>query len=501
MRTLVRIIGSGISAAALIAALSLFVARGAEAACVPHSVNGWAWANLFRFFSLSCDDERVWNPGFNPQIASNFGIDVSNNELSGYAWSPFLGWLCVGTSCGAAQTPKGDAPRATVSAQTKAVSGWARTLSLNSDYSGGWVALDCSSAGGACAGAGQPQCPGWCTVYDPVRGTLSGWGWNGSDRGTGVGWINFDPGLAPAPRYTPWVRTDFGDVYGQKGFSATNPAQAGEANATYLLVGSGPIDRWITSMQQPAGWPGGKPWPDTAFDRLEVPRKFNQYRTSVGTLYIDDLITPVDGSKNRFGQDVVEVNDVHTLDDAPLGNRVYHLRGAIQIAQPLVFKNGTKSSRTDRINPGGHGLIVIDGTLDVNANVRYENTIVRSTIQNLASAGWVVRAPPCVGALCPEGEPPIADIVRVDPAVENMVGTILIEGGIRTGSDVGNPKHLMIAGGVIARRFTFERIFTDNASGNRIGAERIVSDGRGQSNPPPGFTDLIRALPVFQQTP
>ena len=325
----------GTSAAVSIAALSLFAAFVVRAACVPHSVNGWAWANLFRFFSLSCDDERVWNPTFNPDRAANFGIDVVNNQLSGFAWSPHVGWLCVGSSCGEASPPNGGFPRASLNPQTNAVSGWARVLSLTDDPSRGWVALDCASGGRACAGRAQPQCPGWCSVYDPVRGALSGWGWNGSDQATGIGWINFDAALAPAPRYSPWVRTDFGDVYGQKGLRATNPPQAGEANATYLLLGSGPIERWITAMQRPAAWPAGKPWPDDTFDRLDVPRQTNQYRTSVGTLYINDLITAVDGNKNRFGQEVIEVADIRTVDDAPLGNRVYHVQGAGRLDQPL----------------------------------------------------------------------------------------------------------------------------------------------------------------------
>lgn len=490
-----------ISAAVSIAALFLLVAHGAAAACVPHQLNGWAWANFFRFFSLSCDDERVWNQGFNPVAASDYGIDVVDNQLSGFAWSPHVGWLCIGTSCGEGPPPSGGFSRALLNPQTNAVSGWGRVLSLRDDASSGWVAFDCASAGGACAGQGQPQCPGWCSVYDPVRGALSGWAWNASDRGTGIGWINFDPALAPAPRYTPWVRTDFGDVYSQKGLRASNPPQAGEANATYLLLGSGPIERWITAMQQPAAWPAGRPWPDTGFDVLSVPRQWNKYRTSVGTLYINDLITPVDGNKNRFGHEVVEVADIRTVDDAPLGNRVYHVTGAVRVEQPLTFRVGNKSSRSDRINSGGAGLIVIEGTLDVAAEVRYEQEAVRNTIENLASVGWIVRKPLCAEGLCPQEEPQIEDVVRIDPSVENMAGLILAEGGVHTGSDVGSPKHLLLSGGVIARRFTFARLFTDKQGGNRIGAERIVSDGRARANPPPGLTDLVRSLPVFQQTP
>lgn len=530
-------------AAGIVAAIFVLAAIAVKAGCLEHTLQGWAWSSNFKLFSLSCGDQENWDPAFNPLNTADYGLDVENNELSGYAWSSHLGWMCFGSTCipgggggardgggpallGPIFPPDGEEPRAVVNPETHAVSGWARIWSLASEPGGGmvggWVALDCATAlEGAenCLGGNQPECPGWCTVFDPDRSVLTGWGWNASNQGVGVGWIDFEGMFAPRGQLTPWVRTDLGDIYSQKGFTGQDLPPEGDANATFLLTGSGPIDRWITKMDRPANWPAGRAWPDPEFDELEIPKRENSYKTELGTLFVDDLIIRVDGEKNRFGHEVVELDpaDIQTIDDTPLCGKVYHLVGMTTIGEPLMFKNGNKLSRDDQRNCSGSGLIVIDGALVVTEDVRYERAVIQNTIENLASVGWIIREAiqiaPAVGGQRIIGsitsrarqnlgqQAAIRNALVFASSVEHFAGLTLVDGGVNTGDDIADPHHLTVAGGLIARSFTFARTFVDEIGGNRIGSERIIYDGRARANPPPGLTELAKSLPIFKQVP
>ena len=60
-----------------------------------------------------------------------------------------------------------------------------------------------------------------------------------------------------------------------------------------------------------------------------------------------------------------------------------------------------------------------------------------------------------------------------------------------------SPAPLTVYGVAIARQFHLSRSFKSVTQGS----ERFIYDGRAVVNPPPGFGDITRALPLFTDTP
>jgi hypothetical protein len=137
---------------------------------------GAAWSGTTGWIVMNCISDG--------SCAQNgYGVDVMGGDtISGWAWSSNIGWVCFGATCAgvAGNTPEGGQPYAKIDTLTHEVHGWALLVALGNH---GWISLNCADMLNGCAT--------YQVTADPQSGTVSGFGWNGNNDGTGIGWIDF----------------------------------------------------------------------------------------------------------------------------------------------------------------------------------------------------------------------------------------------------------------------------------------------------------------------
>jgi hypothetical protein len=171
-----------------------------------------------------------------------------------------------------------------------------------------------------------------------------------------------------------------------------------------------------------------------------------------------------------------------------LNGGIYHIGTSsaycqLVIDEPITFSNG------GIVDPKlGRGLFIIEGDLEVNADIGYDSSNVTATEQ-LASVGWFVKGN-----------------VVVNPTVGNMVGAYVVlgceVGGNCTGvsadnhsgtfsTGVSTSQILYVYGLAMAKKFNFERRHATADTGSEV----FISNGRERANTPPGMASISQALP------
>ncbi len=113
-------------------------------------------------------------------MGSNYGVSVdpATGIMSGYAWSPYVGWISFEESVGC---PEGSCTP-TINLATGEVSGWALVLSATGTSGwDGWISLSCQNH------SILPWCSSYKVSYDSATGNLSGFAWGDEV----VGWVSF----------------------------------------------------------------------------------------------------------------------------------------------------------------------------------------------------------------------------------------------------------------------------------------------------------------------
>lgn len=490
------------------------------------NVGGWAWSYPnFGWFSSNCSNSGLCPDADGPP-PYDYGINVEDDgTVTGYLWSENIGWVRF-ENPDSDLSPEGTPAKAEYNPTTGKMSGWAKVLALGND---GWLKLrgltepatppplpggvfhacaDCkdveipgdppttdyqcnicftdkfpdpSSTGigkicGSCIncteGATETTCGtcGSCDKYgvsvDRLNGRIVGWAWNGNDdpgRTIGVGWINFSPtpgGLALA---SPWLETKYGEIYGKPLVESPSAfvELIGKTNATYCILSNGSIVNFIS----------GEGCVRESFEPFDFP-KAPTYANIFGKIDLPGILAGKYGTVQPITSD--------TGADIPdhLAGKVYVRNGDLTISGK-TFLNAVGSM-------DGSGLIVVKGNLNITGNITYDPGLVSGLIKNLASVGWLV-----IDNGSGTGK------INISPSVENIVGAFYAEGEVKTGT-TGNKrtdKSLTVHGLMLAKKFTFERLWQ---SAER-GSEQVIYDGRVLANTPPGMSDLIRALPVWRE--
>lgn len=158
-------------------------------------IKGFAWSENYgwiSFNSIDCDADGngVFNgtPSGCPAAGTayfDYGVTINTNTgvLSGYAWSSNVGWIYFGPGTGvtisnsAITDPK---IWATYSYATGKVTGWANIVSLGDD---GWLKMSDDT---------NPNWNGKGVTINASNGYFSGWAWNKSTSGAGIGWVSFN---------------------------------------------------------------------------------------------------------------------------------------------------------------------------------------------------------------------------------------------------------------------------------------------------------------------
>ena len=330
-------------------------------------------------------------------------------------------------------------------------------------------------------------------------GRLLGWSWNGADIDNnnatsddlviGAGWLHYNTEFGSSYIVFPWLQTLYGSIYTPKWVRQKSGVEG--KNATYCIFAED-INVNIKTQNCEDIATGLVQGVDTGF--LQSSPSGGIYRNALGKIDITGLITKVAGigTRNKYGQ---IVNDISASawngpTGGSLSGQVYHFDGDLQIPDSLQLTNSSA-------NVSGNGIIIVDGDLNISANISYEPG-VPTKLDQLASAVWIIRG----------------DLI-IDPSVEKVVGAFVVLGNdtacqIASGSETDyhnynktgcgaffsgdSDKPLSVLGLVIAKAFDLERNYADLLQGS----ERIIYDGRLTANPPKALSGFVEGLPVVR---
>ena len=476
---------------------------------------GWAWSENFGWLSLNRDNCDHLSPEV---LAAGSDYDVTEvcldhfypgidyyvqvkpdigNSLTGRAWSENVGWVCFGEYCnGEAPVIGWVAMVENYDTQNSPVEGWGKILMTGTD---GWISLscintaDCESIDYGIKLAAEYYSPDG--KDDKVlRKTLFGWAWNGSNSGDGFGWINFTPEIK---ELNPWLETQSGDIYAQKGITTSRPI--GSFNATYRILAFGGIE--ALSAQ-------GESWLDDKYGPIDFPTPKTRYSNILGKLDVDGLICGSAPCLNKYGDSVTNLSALEKAIDEgkPLGGKIYYHNGDVTIGQDgnltvpggdIIFKNGSNFEK-------GSGTIIIDGDLTIKTNVEYDPNDALTKFINLASVAWIVRGDLKISSTVQRlagnfiilGKSSVASCSS-DPAVETP-GCGQVYSCYGGSSSTCDDYRLEVSGLMMARKFYFGRTYTDPNEERQLGSELIIYDGRLLAHIPPGLDDFVSALPIWR---
>lgn len=274
--------------------------------------------------------------------------------------------------------------------------------------------------------------------------------------------------VAPPPNdgaclVQPWLETRFHNLYSRESISAANPPPSGGYNATYCLIsGIGVVSNFLSDPLFGCGMPP----PAEAFN---FPQTANRYATDLGKIDVTGVLN------GNYGQ-ITEITGTTVSGSTALGGRVFYANGDLHIGAPpgMEFRAGTGLE-------SGAGSYLIIGDLYIDGPLTYRVEPAGS-LKNLASVGFLVLQRP-------DGT---GGNVIINSFAQEVVGAFYAEGRFNTG---GGANPLTIRGLIVAHEFFWGRVYADRLRG----AEEIIYDGRAVINPPPGFGDVSKSLPVFKQ--
>ena len=158
--------------------------------------------------------------------------------------------------------------------------------------------------------------------------------------------------------------------------------------------------------------------------------------------------------------------------------------GNATLNQPVALAVGSGGQR-------GNGTVVVEGDLHITGNVTYDSRQFTKSSE-LPSIGFLVRGDIIIDSNVSELAGAYVSLGRDQNCGRDSNGLLPAGCGyFKTGV---SGVHLTVSGLVMGRHLSFQR----TASGT-AGSEEVLVDGRLSSNPPPGFADLVKGLPVWQQ--
>lgn len=469
---------------------------------VTESAIGW--------IHLNCESDSSCSNGTgrNPQVT----IDVdpgspTAGQVSGWAWigltdtagAPAVGWIdfdpdpdyTTYPECGYPEADCVDARIDTTNQQE--LYGWARVMTLaqygeqtygTKDW--GWVQLKGNTAVNTAFGVRYHN------------DALDGWAWSGGGtipggmgtaadtNATGFGWIRFSPeaGGTDTGPVDGYITTEQGDVYSGGGIS--NPNNTPQPNATYLIFANGTVRNFQSSK--------GNSYVDATAGNITFPDSTGDYTSDIGKLDITKLTTVTDGSKNIYGDEVASITPDNLYGQKILDGQVLVIGDPDDLNQTYTLEQTTTFLNPNVLpaagsNFDGSGTIIVNGNLQVNASMYYEQDDELLDIKNLASVAWIVRG----------------DLI-ISPNVSQLVGAFFVigdesigdaenDGTVLTGAS--ETSRLEVYGLMMARVFNFQRTFEGGLDQDQP-AERFYYDGRILKNTPPGLRDFTSTLPVIQ---
>ncbi len=439
------------------------------------NIRGWAWSGTTGWISLNSANCVDLNDRNNPDpcvpavnLPQGYGLnlvldDEDSGEISGYAWSESIGWICFGKDhngvlCG--DPPGSDTTSAITficteddgttpkpcdklswgagnTAPSATITGWAKAVNMPGDE--GWIDLrgnlpenpawtwaklffergQCSTSGNICTA--DVQCGGGqtCSPADVGAG-LGGYAWHfaGGTATTpppyGMGFISLSE-QSPEVLF-PYLSAEGGDVFSRSVRTAF-PPPAGKFNASYLVhVRNAGVGDLSTRFRSRCTDPASCRVVNYDLEVPQDPTSDTPYSFRLGRFDFQGLMMRTAGNTtNQYGHEVVRYGELNALpgtlgnpavESDPLLGKVHVVVPAsltYSINSPIQFKNGEAGE-------SGAGTIIVRGNLQVNENVSYEAASPAARSQ-LASTVWIV----------------LGDVI-VDPDVTDLAGTFIVLG-------------------------------------------------------------------------
>ncbi|HTM68435.1 MAG TPA: hypothetical protein VL426_03990 [Candidatus Binatia bacterium] len=269
----------------------------------------------------------------------------------------------------------------------------------------------------------------------------------------------------------PWLQTVFGNVFSKKKITGADVPPQNQYNATFCITAKDTITKFESQ-----GLGGCAAATDTSV-RYELPQASNAYSSVLGRLDVAGLRNGKYGAVTTIGGAALD-----SYLDTALEGRIIRVAGDAAVSAHTILNGSAR----------GAGTVFIDGgNLTIQGDLQYSGASVPTSLDQLASLGWIV-VPDSGGA---KGN------VYVKGTVTTIVGTFYVGGSDGFYSvappDSDSPAPLTLYGMMIAREFHLSRSYKSLTQGS----ERFIYDGRAVVDPPPGFGDLTRALPLFGDAP
>jgi len=456
---------------------------------------GWAWSDGFGWLSLNDKNclPKYLDEELDPAVVCNPGppnhyvqLDIQD-QILGWAWSDNSGWICFGQICNGLPAQYGTVQPAggwqaylePDGSDSPAVKGWAKILNL---ADGGWLSLSCNNVSSCATSDYQVHLIqkdfGLLTNPQP-RLTLDGWAWNGNVDGSGFGWALFNPDIS----VFPWLQTKYGDIYARGDITGSRPPSY---NATYLILSGGTITNFISAK--------GLDSIHQYFGPINFPTPETRYSNVLGKLDVDGLLCqfgPDSTCLNQFGKTAVKILNPAGLSQ-PLAGKIYYYDGNLVIDDTVEFINGLNFAN-------GAGTVIVNGDLTINADISYQASGQEAKFINLASVAWIVQGD-----------------LKIAHNVKKLAGSFIVIGDGLNDCSTGqahcgqvdscydgatascSSEPLTVSGLMMARKFNFNRTYTDRFQSPVQGSEIIIYDGRLLANTPPGLTDFAKALPIWR---
>ncbi|MFA5135061.1 MAG: hypothetical protein WC505_04755 [Patescibacteria group bacterium] len=264
-----------------------------------------------------------------------------------------------------------------------------------------------------CLETGWANPPDWNITYPDGTSvsrcsavTMSYAQWAPGAVHAGLGWIEFMP--AGALLGIPWVQTMFSDIYASEAIALSPPPRGTGGYTSTFLILAGEEGDTITgipgyysgaqtgaptsSYYEPGFDPlitgAGNPLGEDVLDRLNISGLVAETATGSGynqyghPLRIDSSEGTVDISQSAsFGGDPSDI----TLDGT-----VYYFSSANPTTRYVIGREMTFKAGSEPAGTAGDGLIVIDGDLEINRDILYEERDL-ADISEMPSVAIVVR--------------------------------------------------------------------------------------------------------------
>jgi hypothetical protein len=278
-----------------------------------------------------------------------------------------------------------------------------------------------------------------------------------------------------------WLKTDVGEVFSNSGVHLVMPNLMSVVDYNiYQCAFTLPQKELVAVFKPDNEFSACR---GNTFDFIRRPTNSTDlFSPQLGLLNIQEAV-------RQARDDGRLVDNCDQINNSPinLGNVVNYCEGDIYITDLLLGSHLVNYVA----GKNGNGTLIIKGNLYIDGDITYKDGATTQDIDALPSFGAMVFSDPTSSGNTGN--------IYIKCGVQNLVGNFYAAGTINTCYNYipllnNNRKVLNISGSMTAKNFVLLR---DNLNFASQPAERIFYDSRVLINTPPGMSDLVKGMPVW----